>query len=279
MKRTLSFLLVLAAIIVAFVEPRSSVPLPVAFFKPASATSSDPTLTITNGLIARWEADNITGLSDGASITNWPDSSGNGRYAEQLTLTPDYRPVFKTNLFGSKPAVRFDGSDDNMNFTLATATNFTVVVAWQLKSVANWVFGPLRWRNSTGAGFALQRDNTVDTSSNPVKRLMVWNAGGTVIAAKDGPDEGLSLPGTPRAKAIDTWRWDGTTATLRKNGSAQSVTDGSAFDPGGSVSANIGQPVNYCGADVAAILVYDTALSDADVLEVEAYLNTKYPCF
>lgn len=243
------------------------------------SASSGQTLTITNGLTARWEAESITGLADGASITNWPDTSGNSRDASQLTLTPDLRPVYKVNIFGSKPAVRFDGSNDELDFSnTAAPTNFTVFVAWQLKSVHAWTFGPLRWRpgNSGGPGFALDSDTA--STSNPIKHLVVWNASGTEIANKAGPDESLNLPGTPRAKAIDVWRWDGTTATMRKNGSAQTVGSGTA-GYGTVGNNNLGFPYGASGSDMAEVLVYNVSLSDGDVATVETYLNTKYTVY
>lgn len=243
-------------------------------FLARAAGAGEPTLSVTTNLIARWEADSIMGLSDGDPVTTWPDTSGSSRDLSGGGVT---RPLFKTNIFGTKPAVRFDGSDDQMSFTLASATNFTVFVAWQLKSIQAWTFGPLKWRNgSSGAGFSLVGDSA--TTSNPKKHLTVWNGGGTEICNQAGPDESLSLPGTPRGKAIDTWRWNGTTCTMKKNGSSQS-TAGGAGGYGIAGGQNVGFPYNYCGGDVAAILVYDTNLSDGDVGLVETYLNAKFPCF
>jgi len=267
----------LASLAMAIAMAHGSVPLPLGFWKPATvAATSDPTLTITNGLIGWWESAAITGQSDGGTLTNWTDLSGNGRDASGGGATA---PLYKTNIFGSKPAVRFDGVNDELGFTHTAVTNFTVVVAWQLKSIGSWGFGPVRWRPGTSGGPGFELDGDTSSTSNPIKHLVVWNAAGTEIANKKGPDESLSLPGTPRVKAIDTWRWDGTTCTMRLNGAAQTVANGAGSGYGHSGVDSIGGSYGFPGGDVAAVLVYDTNLSDGDILTVESYLNTKYPCY
>src|SRR5437867_11547265 len=108
MKRTFSILL-LAAALAGFDDARASVPLPLGFFKPL-ASSSGPSL---NNIVVWWKADSLS-LSDGTAIgdtgTEWVDQSGNGFTASQSTA--NRRPLFKINIFGSMPAVEFDGVND-----------------------------------------------------------------------------------------------------------------------------------------------------------------------
>lgn len=64
-----------------------------------------------------WKADSFS-LADndpiGAVGVEWQDQSVNNRDATQPTAGK--RPLFKTNIFGSLPAIRFDGVDDSLNF-------------------------------------------------------------------------------------------------------------------------------------------------------------------
>jgi hypothetical protein len=53
-------------------------------------------------------AGDITGLSDGASVSSWPDTSGNNNDASQAT--PANKPIYKTNRINGKPAIKFTGN-------------------------------------------------------------------------------------------------------------------------------------------------------------------------
>jgi len=63
-------------------------------------------------------------------------------------------------------------------------------------------------------------------------------------------------------------------ATLSAGASAYGGA-GPAGNQSGIGSANY----SYIASDIAAVLVYNTALSSTDVATVETYLNTKYPCY
>lgn len=61
----------------------------------------------------RFEADSITGVSDGATVATWPDTSGYSRNATQST--PANRPTFDADAFGTTPGVMFtNGSDQRL---------------------------------------------------------------------------------------------------------------------------------------------------------------------
>jgi hypothetical protein len=69
------------------------------------------------------------GLADGALVSSWPDSSGNGFTATQ---TGTKRPIFKTNIINGKPVVRFTtAGQSGMDLTaigLAAASTFFMVM-------------------------------------------------------------------------------------------------------------------------------------------------------
>lgn len=60
-------------------------------------------------LLAWWKADSLA-LSNGAAVTSWSDSSGNGRTLTQATGAN--QPVFNTAQVNGLPVVTFDGTND-----------------------------------------------------------------------------------------------------------------------------------------------------------------------
>jgi hypothetical protein len=87
-----------------------------------------------SNLQAWWGADSLS-LADDTPVgnsgggTDWNDSSGNGNHLIQSDSAK--RPLFKTNIFGSKPAIRFDGSNDFLGMTgsivLNSSTEYTIL--------------------------------------------------------------------------------------------------------------------------------------------------------
>jgi hypothetical protein len=80
------------------------------------------------GLKLWLKADSLS-LSDGDPVSTWADSSGNGNDATQGTA--GLRPLYKTNIVGGKPVVRFDGTDDYLALTGLNLTDFTAFVVYQ----------------------------------------------------------------------------------------------------------------------------------------------------
>ena len=86
----------------------------------AMATSSVVNVTVRlpqPDSIKLWlKADAITGLSDGAAVATWPDSSGLTNNATQPSAP--YQPQFVTNGVNGLPVMRFDGVTEPLNATL-----------------------------------------------------------------------------------------------------------------------------------------------------------------
>ena len=82
----------------------------------------------TTNLVLQLDARSITGLSDGDAVGSWLDDSAAGNDASQTTA--GYKPLYKTNIVGGNPAVRFQGLDDSLSGSFASwATSaFTVLL-------------------------------------------------------------------------------------------------------------------------------------------------------
>lgn len=65
------------------------------------------------GLQAWFRSDQISGLNDGDPVATWLDESGNSRDA---TAAGALRPTYRTSVANGLAIVRFDGSNDEMDF-------------------------------------------------------------------------------------------------------------------------------------------------------------------
>lgn len=90
----------------------------------------------TTGLQLLLDARTITGLSDGDKVASWADQSGYGNDASQATEA--HKPTYKTNIYGSNPAVRQVDQTDSMGGSYSswgTPAEYTV-----LQCVSNVVY-------------------------------------------------------------------------------------------------------------------------------------------
>jgi hypothetical protein len=82
--------------------------------------------------LVRWYKADSLSLADGTAVgntgTEWTDSTGSGNSLTQATAAR--RPIFKTNIFGSKPAVQFISANQYwLSMPVLTMANpFTIVI-------------------------------------------------------------------------------------------------------------------------------------------------------
>ena len=87
------------------------------------------------------KADAITGVSDGGSITDWLDQSGNGNNFTQTNGSRKPKWTQSNADFNGRPTVTFDGADDY--FALVTSPlnnskiNYTLFFVYKSTSTAN----------------------------------------------------------------------------------------------------------------------------------------------
>lgn len=226
----------------------------------------------TSTLVALFEADNLS-LSDGASVSSWSDSSGNGHTASQASGTLE--PVLKTNVFGTAPAVEFDGTNDYLSIaSTVTVPSFTVfAVTCVGHRDDSTSFGPYQtpnmlWWHSGIAGFALNGDSTQTYGAH----LTVYNTGG-------GETQNKKMNSTVwpnRSVHLLVWQYDGTTVTARADGSAKTVASN---DGGFGTTPNdqIGWHYQYSQSRFGAIAVFSSVLGTNDLATMECYLTNRFP--
>lgn len=187
------------------------------------------------------------GLSDGSSVSTFPDESGNG-----FDLTAGTAPTFKTGVINSEPIVRFDGVDDYLD------NSFT-----QLSDPVVWGFVFIDQDSTTGAVGFLDANTTNGAQVQAGRSDYAIYAGDSVV-------EGGTATTNPR---ICTIRWDGPNSVVRLDGT-QVITG----DPGASAIDGItmGAQGNQNGFHPIDVGLYGVWDGDASLRYIETYLEVEY---
>lgn len=219
--------------------------------------------------LALWLKADVITANNGDAIQTWNDSSGNGKHAVQATAGA--RPVFTNAVaaINNKPSLFFDGSDDWTEVaSLALDSHSTVFVVCQQYTGHPAMFWLEHGPNAnTDNGFFFCGDNG---NAWQMRRTTVHSAGGV-------SDWG----GVTWMTA--TFRYNGSAPTYRRNGTDQAnntVTGSDVGDSSTTASLNIAsrKPTTFAHqrCNYAEIIIYNRALSDLEIVEVETYLRGKY---
>ena len=213
------------------------------------------------------KATDLTSLTTGQKVNiPWPDASGNGNSASQLTA--GYQPNYFIGVVNGKPVVRFDGTDDFfVDSHSYTARN--VFVVYRMSSV----------------------------SQNPNHLAQAWGnyTDGAHVAmdARVGNLQGFSFDGTPinvnRARYgingttytaftantnIQPWQYDNfeiVSVEFEANRAMTAQVIGSLYSSSFPVVGT-----HQFGGDIAEIIVFNNQLNLAERVIVENYLSSKY---
>lgn len=220
-------------------------------FRLVSAASFSPANL--QGLKLWFDASQITGLSDGDSVTNWFDLSGNSNTATQSTASKRF--TYETGEINGLPIVRGDGVDDFFDIsTPLSLTNYTVFAVVKRAAGSQGVlFG------AEGAGSSY---------------MGIYTTFGGTLQNENGSFAG-NIAADPATAA--TWRFTASsgTASFGTNGSdstfANPVTGAFRFGRIGNRAAG-----EHFSGDLGEVIVYDTALSVDSRQSVERYLRAKW---
>jgi hypothetical protein len=199
---------------------------------------------------------NVT-KDSGNNVSVWADSSGNGNDAMQLT--GGYQPLWVDNQLNVKPVLRFDGSNDFMEFASGFMYNWTDVSLFiVLKHPYSWNGAVLG--KSTGWGQSIQ----------------IYSASGHGYLNINGSNLYTNFL-LNNKYAISDFVYNNTSLNAYVNGIPLGTLAG-----GGAVTLNdvyaLGKYDNnkYAAFDVAEIIIYNTSLTDFSRQHVENYLKLKY---
>ena len=209
--------------------------------------------------------------ADGA-VARWQDKSGNARHATQATSGS--RPLRKTSQQGGKDALLFDGVDDllRVSYNAAGSSGITIFAVFRRVS-ASTVYAFSNYEYSPGNGRGLLFGGTTSNAVN----------------ASGRPDGTSAFRSASSGNATTSYvvaaaQWNGANLLAYSNGAGQSSTPASAASLQSSDSIVIGATYaadpaliqSFSSIGIGEIIVYDSALSDANRALVENYLLAKW---
>lgn len=236
-----------------------------------SANSQE--VNVTSPVLAAWfKADAITGLANGSTVAIWSDSSGHGVSAIQTSL--NQRPTYVANAVNGLPVVHFNGAN-NQVLTLNRIVQDDFTIFCVVRNTQGINSGGQFYNGAglvSGVAPGVANDYGVSLFTN-----------GQVCAGTGNPDTSItSVPGFN----------DGMThvLTLRRKESSGEVD---LFVDGNLAGSAVGNtkplnasaklalgaqatPNNFFTGDIAEVLIYSGALSDADRQSREATLFQKW---
>ena len=240
---------------------------------PTTARASNPcpdtnAFSGITGLTVWLRADCVTGNgadpADNSTISTWTDLSGNGNNA-----TGYGSPTFQSdsaNLINSQPVVNFNGSATftSIDIRAITRPNITIFAVYKLRSnntVGVWGiddggwdrFFMARWTGNNGIISHSGTTAVPNSGENGVTKYVTTIYKYNVSGGSNVYDNGALV------SAFTDNAAEGAAQTTLRIGSIGAIGGGYAL---------IG--------DVAEIIVFSQALSDADRKIVNGYLNTKY---
>lgn len=255
-------------------------------------------LTVTNGLIAQtgpagvgnsdgtnnqpknilWVDASTLGLSNGANVSSWTDLSGNTNNATQATT--DNMPIFKTDMINGLPVVRFRPTTvpDGINRT-KTYLNFN---GDALALSPYSIFSVAAKRTNGNDNYLLR-----GTNQNTNKMLIFgWKSSNNLFLSSFGDD----LESSANNTTSDFYLIDGIQRSTNVNPSwgRALFQNGSIVKTGTSTNllqsydgAAIGRHYDvgqnrYASIDVAELIIYSSALNEAQRIIVDNYLSAKY---
>jgi len=216
-----------------------------------------------------------TPASDGETVQQWNDQSGNANNASQGSS--GNRPEYKTGILNSKPVLRFDGTDDKLvltspasnNFTLFSISKTTVTHEVDAESTSGvggvsgqrYLFGAQHGGASNGgSGLSLGTNgiSVYEHGSSYMPSLAVYNASvgtsyNSITIRYSSKRPYIYLNGSLVRTGLTSPR-SNVTATRELGGGSYGFHDG----------------------DLAEVIVYNYSLNNAELRIVENYLSSKY---
>lgn len=219
----------------------------------ANALTGSPTLKFW------YKADDVSG-SDGASVSAWSDASASGYNLSQGTGSK--QPVVKTAVpwFNGHRAVRFDGTDDTINNTSTGSSAMASCTAFAV--CASAVHGAAR--------------SVLDARGSSTYLDII--KGGGNWSFYTGPATGATDQYNPlRGAWVVIVVTDGTDGWMYINGvlAAYGAVGGSVTPTSIYVGSNADVNQYWIG-DIAEVGAYSTALSVAQIKELNNGLSNKY---
>jgi hypothetical protein len=225
-------------------------------------------------LVLDLDADNVSG-NDGDSIATWPNAAPTGSGNNATQGTGANQPLLKktSNGINGHSVLRFDGSASYMSGSYALgSTGVTVFFVARTGGSLN-LYGTVIHHsdNPTHADWALALGNGADTFQNgwvgPSASLGLGNNTRTINTIY----RGTALYDKVNWTLSGTWATNTVADTSFPTASPVNYHVGVWFSGGSPGVAGV-----HLIGDIAKILVFNVALTAAQIAAVEQFLKTKY---
>jgi hypothetical protein len=267
----------IAALLLAFAASAGRGQTPLAeMWKAASAASAAPAWTPLNlpGCIVWLDAQAIS-ATNGQLINVWSDLSGYGNAASNSTA--DQNPRYFTSVWGSKPSLSFDGTNDTLYLPGLGLHNSNLSVfvvcshsGFETADMYYEILITFRYHD-TGLWLAYY-------CSVYKRRMEVWNNTSPLLT----PDGGYVAPFGPSVfslvKQLGTSLtfYDGTNVMASSTGAGQTAAYTEAAKVQiGYVDSGLYSALRWHG-HIGEIIIYSTALSTNNHTQLVSYLKTKW---
>ncbi|MBN1239617.1 MAG: PQQ-dependent sugar dehydrogenase, partial [Gammaproteobacteria bacterium] len=215
----------------------------------------------TSGLVTRLEADTGVSTAAGGQVTSWLDQTS---FGNNLVAAGD--PMLLPSALNGRPVIDFDGSGDKLERTSGVA-------GLPSGNADRSVFLVANYRGTGYGGFSWGTNRTNRTFGlivNAAGRLMVqaWGNANDFDSGVAGTGQGWLVQSAVLAGGQLTHYRDGNpidTRTHTYNTALTRIVLGAEIDSS-----------PFIDMQVAAVLVYDRALSANERQQVQSYLQTKY---
>jgi hypothetical protein len=212
-------------------------------------------------------SDSANNPSDGTAVATWGDRSGNGNDFTEATN----QPTFKASWLNGKPAVEFDGSNDvmsdsdffsNVDFS---AKDATMIIVYQPQDDSSYAL--------TDTGSYSDDDRTYAGANLYSSSFLNTRIAGGVFNEK--------FPATRSASTFGL-RIDNSAVSYKIYYNNRLQFDHTSYasshfqTTGGAMKIGCGDSSYKLDGFISEVLVFNTALSDANFNTIHSYIDNKY---
>lgn len=205
-------------------------------------------------------------VSDGSTFTQWTDKS-NFAHNANPTGGATTRPTYRTLVQNNKSIVRFDGTNDCLSIN---------PVAWAQSLSGMTVIAVSKFSNTSGTQTLTtsdQDDMGMFIDTNFKVTMAGVSADSSTAADTSFHIHTLVFDGTQSGNAARlVYRIDGSAKTLSFTGTVGATTSAS----NGTIFLGCDDSAEFMNGDIGEFLIFNKALSGAEISGVESYLTTKW---
>jgi hypothetical protein len=212
-----------------------------------------------SGLVAWYDAQSISGLSNNAAVASWPDKSATANNLIQNTTAA--RPVYLSSSINAHPAVSFNGSSQYLSMAAAfnAGDNNTLFIAFQPASSA-----PVGLFDSAPGQINTYRNGQAGTWE-------IWNLAPSIaLSLPNANPVSIALTATISGQRQVVYERNGLLISTNTNPSTTSI----AWTTPNVGNINTGSP--WYSGTIGEFIIYNRALSSAERAGIAQYLHARW---